>query len=168
MLTYTVCSRFFCSFFLSRSSRKSIASLSKVVDKTLLECGNGIVETGEDCDGDNACCSNCRFTSGSTCSAGECCNNCQIKSAANQCTLANGDKGICGAALCQAAGTCTRYSSGGSSLQSGCGFANDGCQFRCETSDGGYCFPTSQIAYQNAPDGSICGCVHLVYFLSFL
>ncbi|XP_061572816.1 disintegrin and metalloproteinase domain-containing protein 22 isoform X1 [Cololabis saira] len=59
---------------------------SKLLDPT--ECGNGFVESGEDCDcgspaecekeGGN-CCKNCTLTKGSNCSNGLCCNNCQME-----------------------------------------------------------------------------------------
>ncbi|XP_064195184.1 disintegrin and metalloproteinase domain-containing protein 22 isoform X1 [Anguilla rostrata] len=52
------------------------------------ECGNGFVETGEECDcgspaecqkeGEN-CCKKCTFTQGSKCSDGLCCKNCQME-----------------------------------------------------------------------------------------
>ncbi|XP_063993124.1 zinc metalloproteinase-disintegrin-like MTP8 isoform X2 [Diachasmimorpha longicaudata] len=53
------------------------------------ECGNGFLETGEECDCglqghcDNKCCdpTTCRFTSGATCATGECCDltTCRLK-----------------------------------------------------------------------------------------
>uniref|UniRef100_A0A096MIE1 ADAM metallopeptidase domain 22 n=1 Tax=Poecilia formosa TaxID=48698 RepID=A0A096MIE1_POEFO len=52
------------------------------------ECGNGILEAGEECDcgsteecakeGEN-CCKNCTLTKGSNCSNGLCCRNCQME-----------------------------------------------------------------------------------------
>ncbi|XP_037130121.1 disintegrin and metalloproteinase domain-containing protein 22 isoform X4 [Syngnathus acus] len=52
------------------------------------ECGNGFVESGEECDcgspvecareGEN-CCKKCTLTQGSKCSDGLCCNNCQME-----------------------------------------------------------------------------------------
>lgn len=65
------------------------------------ECGNGIVEEGEDCDcggpegcGDNSCCdpNTCRFTEGSQCDdANEvCCQNCQFAASTVVCRSSQG------------------------------------------------------------------------------
>uniref|UniRef100_A0A3B3YHV2 ADAM metallopeptidase domain 22 n=1 Tax=Poecilia mexicana TaxID=48701 RepID=A0A3B3YHV2_9TELE len=65
------------------------------------ECGNGILEAGEECDcgsteecakeGEN-CCKNCTLTKGSNCSNGLCCRNCQVvgvlcRDAVNDCDI---------------------------------------------------------------------------------
>ena len=65
------------------------------------QCGNGIVEEGEDCDcggtancGNNACCdaTTCKFKSGAVCdpSNEDCCTNCQFSSAGTVCRASTG------------------------------------------------------------------------------
>lgn len=82
-----------------------------VVTITGSQCGNGIVETGEDCDcggtsgcGSNSCCdpSTCKFTSGSVCdpSNEQCCTGqCQYASAGTVCRSSTG--------VCDPAETCS-------------------------------------------------------------
>ncbi|KAI6797263.1 zincin [Hortaea werneckii] len=66
------------------------------------QCGNGIVEPGEDCDcggeegcGDNECCdaSSCTYKSGAVCddSNEDCCRNCQLASNGTVCRESTGD-----------------------------------------------------------------------------
>ncbi|KAF7196539.1 Disintegrin and metalloproteinase domain-containing protein B [Pseudocercospora fuligena] len=66
------------------------------------QCGNGIVEQGEDCDcggeegcGNDSCCNptTCKFTEGSVCddSNEDCCRNCQFASAGTVCRASTGD-----------------------------------------------------------------------------
>ncbi|EME48764.1 hypothetical protein DOTSEDRAFT_67715 [Dothistroma septosporum NZE10] len=66
------------------------------------QCGNGIVETGEDCDcggteacGDDSCCepTTCKFKSGAVCDDAneDCCRNCQFASAGTVCRASTGD-----------------------------------------------------------------------------
>uniref|UniRef100_A0A3Q3ETK4 ADAM metallopeptidase domain 9b n=1 Tax=Labrus bergylta TaxID=56723 RepID=A0A3Q3ETK4_9LABR len=58
-----------------------------------IECGNGRLDKGEQCDCgkpeecDNDCCNaaTCKFTSGSTCAQGLCCNNCQVRVSGYKC-----------------------------------------------------------------------------------
>ena len=65
------------------------------------QCGNGIVEDGEDCDcggtascGNNACCdaTTCKFKDGAVCdpSNEDCCTNCQLSSAGTICRASTG------------------------------------------------------------------------------
>jgi hypothetical protein len=65
------------------------------------QCGNGIVETGEDCDcggeegcGDDACCdpTTCKFTQGSVCDDAneDCCRSCQFASSSTVCRASTG------------------------------------------------------------------------------
>ncbi|XP_047464293.1 disintegrin and metalloproteinase domain-containing protein 9 [Mugil cephalus] len=59
----------------------------------VIECGNGRLEEGEQCDCgtpeecDTPCCdpSTCMFTRGSSCAMGDCCENCQIKVGGTPC-----------------------------------------------------------------------------------
>lgn len=66
------------------------------------QCGNGIVEQGEDCDcggvascGNNKCCdpATCKFKSGSVCddSNEDCCSNCQFSPANTVCRASTGE-----------------------------------------------------------------------------
>ncbi|KAL1648838.1 hypothetical protein SLS58_002018 [Diplodia intermedia] len=66
------------------------------------QCGNGIVEEGEDCDcggtdgcGDNSCCNptTCKFQNNAVCDDAneDCCNNCQFASSSIVCRESTGD-----------------------------------------------------------------------------
>lgn len=66
------------------------------------QCGNGIVEDGEDCDcggadgcGDNPCCepTTCKFKTNAVCddSNEDCCRNCQLASSTTVCRESTGD-----------------------------------------------------------------------------
>lgn len=94
-----------CTFLGRSSSRMTCLSNNRdVVTITGSQCGNGIVEQGEDCDcgGDSACAGNpccnpttCKFTTNSVCdpSNEECCTEqCQFKSKG---TVCRGSTGVC-------------------------------------------------------------------------
>lgn len=101
---------------LGRNSVKSdcLSDNRGVVTVTGSQCGNGIVEAGEDCDcggekscGDNDCCDakTCKFKNGAVCDdANEsCCTNCQYASADTVCRPSSGE--------CDHEETCTGDSS---------------------------------------------------------
>jgi hypothetical protein len=86
-----------CSSFASKIvSNTCLTSNKNVTLITAGECGNGIVEEGEDCDcggpsgcGGDACCNptTCKFTTGSVCddADAECCQNCQYAPSSKIC-----------------------------------------------------------------------------------
>ncbi|KAI2926861.1 hypothetical protein CBS63078_2163 [Aspergillus niger] len=101
---------------LGRNSVKSscLSANRDVTTYTGSQCGNGIVESGEDCDcggedgcGDNNCCDakTCKFKSGAVCddSNDSCCSSCQFSSAGTVCRASRGD--------CDVAETCSGNSS---------------------------------------------------------
>ncbi|GKZ19146.1 hypothetical protein AbraIFM66951_004506 [Aspergillus brasiliensis] len=101
---------------LGRNSVKSscLSANRDVTTYTGSQCGNGIVESGEDCDcggedgcGDNSCCDakTCKFKSGAVCddSNDSCCSSCQFSSAGTVCRASRGD--------CDVAETCSGNSS---------------------------------------------------------
>ncbi|CAG7975386.1 unnamed protein product [Penicillium salamii] len=91
-----------CSAIGKNSIKSSCLSENKgVVTISGSQCGNGIVEAGEDCDcggeegcSDNACCdaSTCKFKTGSVCddSNDSCCSKCQFASADTICRASTG------------------------------------------------------------------------------
>lgn len=103
-----------CSQLGSWDSRMSclLSNDDNVPPLTIGECGNGIVEVGEDCDcgdscDDNDCCdgSTCRFRDGAVCddSAGPCCMDCQFEPIDTVCRASTG--------FCDIRETCTGNSS---------------------------------------------------------
>ncbi|KAI4593212.1 hypothetical protein KJ359_009940 [Pestalotiopsis sp. 9143b] len=105
-----------CSALQRNSVKSSCLSNNKdVVTITGSQCGNGIVEQGEDCDcggtegcGTNSCCdpTTCKFTSGSVCdpSNEDCCSSeCQFKASTEVCRVSSG--------TCDPQETCTGNSS---------------------------------------------------------
>lgn len=101
-----------CSMFGSSSIETScLVNSDNVPTLTVGQCGNGIVEAGEDCDcGEDDCgeCCNgstCRFREGAVCddAAGSCCTNCQFLSADTVCRASTG--------ACDLSETCTGDSS---------------------------------------------------------
>lgn len=91
-----------CSAFRRSSVNTECLSDNRgVITITPQQCGNGIVEEGEDCDcggvdgcGDNACCdpTTCRFKATAVCddSNDECCRSCQFASADTVCRPSTG------------------------------------------------------------------------------
>ena len=88
---------------LGRNSVKSscLSNNQGVTTITGQQCGNGIVEAGEDCDcggtancGDNTCCdpTTCKFKGSAVCddSNEDCCRNCQFASAGTVCRASTG------------------------------------------------------------------------------
>ena len=92
-----------CSAIGRNSVRANCFSNNRNVDLiTGQQCGNGIVEQGEQCDcggeancGDNPCCdpTTCQFRAGAVCddSNEECCNNCQLATADTVCRPSSGE-----------------------------------------------------------------------------
>lgn len=124
-----------CSAIGKNSIKSSCLSDNKgVVTISGSQCGNGIVESGEDCDcggeegcSDNACCdaSTCKFKSNAVCddSNESCCSKCQFSSADTVCRPSTGSCDI--AEKCPGdSGTCpeNKYEKDGSS----CGEKNQG------------------------------------------
>jgi hypothetical protein len=91
-----------CSAMGRNSVKTTCFSSNKAVPLiTGAQCGNGIVEEGEDCDcggtascGNNACCNptTCKFINGAVCddSNEECCKSCQMASASTICRPSTG------------------------------------------------------------------------------
>ncbi|KAF2200503.1 hypothetical protein GQ43DRAFT_441505 [Delitschia confertaspora ATCC 74209] len=91
-----------CSAMLRNSVKSTCLTNNKgVITITGQQCGNGIVEEGEDCDcggeegcGDNACCEpkTCKFKTGAVCddSNEDCCKNCQLAPASFVCRASTG------------------------------------------------------------------------------
>ncbi|PYH94293.1 zincin [Aspergillus ellipticus CBS 707.79] len=103
-----------CSMMGSGRERTSclVSNSGNVPTITAGECGNGIVEAGEDCDcggdcADNRCCDpdTCQFINGAVCddTAGSCCQDCQFASSSTVCRSSTG--------TCDVEETCTGNSS---------------------------------------------------------
>lgn len=135
------------------------------------QCGNGIVEDGEDCDcggeaacGDNACCdpTTCKFKSGAVCddSNEACCSGCQLASNGTVCRASTGK--------CDPAETCTGASAlcpadtmtpDGDSCGSGLKCASGQCTSRdlqCKTVMGSY--TTGNDTYACDSSGCVLSC----------
>jgi hypothetical protein len=143
-----------CSAIGRQSVKTACLSNNKgVTTITGQQCGNGIVEAGEDCDcggtascGNNQCCdpTTCRFKSNAVCddSNEECCTNCQLSSANTVCRASTG--------VCDPEETCTgtnpvcppdKTAEDGSSCGNGLKCATGHCTSRdqqCKTLMGSY------------------------------
>ncbi|XP_056144803.1 zinc metalloproteinase-disintegrin-like berythractivase [Lampris incognitus] len=98
--SFSSCStNYYDSFLLSRNPQ---CLLNKPDNKELVSppvCGNGFLETGEECDCGtveeciNPCCNatTCTLTEGSQCAAGECCGDCKILPRSRECRRKNDD-----------------------------------------------------------------------------
>lgn len=157
-----------CSAIGRNSVKTSCLSNNKQVTTiTGQQCGNGIVEQGEDCDcggtagcGNNKCCNptTCKFTTGSVCddSNEDCCHSCQLATNGTICRQSTGE--------CDPAETCSGTSPNcpadtsapdGSSCSSGLQCASGHCTSRdqqCKTVMGSY----SQSNDTYACDSSSC------------
>eukprot|EP00808_Paulinella_micropora_P015551 g8162.t1 len=124
-------------------------------------CGNGILETPEECDdgnlngGANSCCTTlCVRKAGAVCSGGECCDSCQAKPATVSC--------MSGTGFCGADGKCvTDIPKCAIFAAPFCGVdASKPCRLRCQIST--TCSDLSQYTVNgqpidtNVPDGSAC------------
>lgn len=167
-----------CSFLGRYSSRVvCLANNNNVPTITGQQCGNGIVEQGEDCDcgGDESCAGNpccnpktCKFTTGSVCdfSNEECCTNqCQFKGAGTVCRASNG--------ICDPEETCSGNSSScpqDKSAEDGtsCGTGVNGTPLQCAsgqcTSRDQQCrtlmgsFTTNNDTYSCSQQGCVLSC----------
>jgi hypothetical protein len=100
---WTACSKHYVESYLTDSAP---SCLTNVVDTGAASCGNGLVETGEDCDGgasSNPCCtSECKWATGAECNADEeCCDaSCHFIAANTECRASISSN-------CDIAETCT-------------------------------------------------------------
>jgi hypothetical protein len=117
------------------------------------ECGNGVVEAGEECECENggtscANCVSCSLPAGKQCASGECCNLAtgMFYPASQACS-----SGICNAGACQAA-ECGKYG------LDYCGaHTNNDCKVKCVYN--GACNTMDNftpVGLNYAPDGAIC------------
>jgi len=81
-------------------TERDISCLYNIPSKSFeMICGNGLIETGEDCDcGTNRTCvdpccepNTCKFVGDATCSGNVCCENCKLSSTSTVCYTAKGD-----------------------------------------------------------------------------
>ncbi|KAF2404899.1 zincin [Trichodelitschia bisporula] len=140
---------------MGRNSVKSfcLSNNKGVTTITGQQCGNGIVEPGEDCDcggttgcGNNACCdpTTCKFKSGAVCDDAneECCRSCQLAPAGAVCRASTGvcdPQETCTGAdpLCPADTTAPDGQGCGSGLKCASGHCTSR-DLQCKTLMGGY------------------------------
>ena len=161
------------------STNPGTGKTSYTLSGNVPQCGNGVVDEGEDCDpgsGSDSCCTNqCLFVSGGNClvSDGECCDSstCRIKPASTVCSQVyeadfpgtkNTNNGYCGNRFCEV--VTGYYEPCYYSNYGPINFSNDGCKHQCgfPGSSNGVTYPGNNPLYSgqnrwNAKEGSRCG-----------
>ena len=110
----------------------------------LSQCGNEIVEEGEECDDSSPCCSDCRFVGAATCSPGadspkdECCVGCQMQPSTTSC--------LNGMGFCSTQGHCELSVCNDYAGLAFCGVSQSNpCQQKCRILSSNECANSSRI-----------------------